>query len=425
MDNGEHGVDDGSRLSKHTTPTWEVELLISGVAVFAMLQLPGRLDDAIFALRPRFTADWSTMLAVIYLYAKSAAVLLAATFVVHLVLRARWIALVGMHSIYPQGIAWDRLRLGPNARRVERARMDDVPAAIERADNGATTVFAIGVTLALLLVVVTLVVAAFLAVPLAIGITPHPNLIITAVACVVAPYGLLQLVDRRFGAKLAEDGAASRLLRLLLRAYGAIGMGNARNIVFALLASHGGRARVVLATGSIMVAVTLAVSIGYFNMREPDPVGSYGGFPAAGEKVPYTVGAAHYGDRRDAAREGEVPYVRTLVAAHSYLEVLVPYRPSTDEPAMQRECPQAHALSDPATRVAAELACLARIHALTLDGRALSVAFDTSTDPDTGRPVLLAMVDVRALAPGRHELRTPRLDAHEDEPKDYVIPFWR
>ena len=31
-----------------TARTWEVELLISGVAVFAMLQLPGWLDDRVF-----------------------------------------------------------------------------------------------------------------------------------------------------------------------------------------------------------------------------------------------------------------------------------------------------------------------------------------------------------------------------------------
>jgi hypothetical protein len=35
------------------------------------------------------------------------------------------------------------------------------------------------------------------------------------------------------------------------------------------------------------------------------------------------------------------------------------------------------------------------------------------------------MLDIRALAPGRHELRIARLDARDDEPKDDVIPFWR
>ncbi|HTM71306.1 MAG TPA: hypothetical protein VL118_10655, partial [Luteimonas sp.] len=117
--------------------------------------------------------------------------------------------------------------------------------------------------------------------------------------------------------------------------------------------------------------------------------------------------------------------IPTIAPEGAYLEVLVPYRPSVDEPAMRRECPQARAVRERARRVPAELACLARIHALRIDDRPVDVAFETSTDPATGRPALLAMIDVRSLAAGRHELRTARLDAHADEPKDYVIPFWR
>src|SRR6476660_3842913 len=106
------------QLPRLTTPTWEVELLISGVAVFAMLQMPGWLDDRWFALRPRLDAGWLEPLLLIYIYAKSGVLLLACTFVVHLLLRARWIALVGMHSVYPAGIDWNRLRIGPVQREV-------------------------------------------------------------------------------------------------------------------------------------------------------------------------------------------------------------------------------------------------------------------------------------------------------------------
>ena len=86
-------------LPAKTTPTWEVELLISGVAVFAMLQLPGLLDDWLLALEPRVGGDWRMVLILAYIYAKSAVVVLAATFVLHLLLRAIWIALVGLHSV--------------------------------------------------------------------------------------------------------------------------------------------------------------------------------------------------------------------------------------------------------------------------------------------------------------------------------------
>src|SRR5690606_17387470 len=138
-------------LSRRTTPTWEVELLISGVAVFAMLQLPGWLDDRMFALEPRLDEDWRIVLALSYFYAKSAAVVLAATFAMHLMLRAQWIALVGVHSVYPQGIRLDRLRMGPIQRSIETERQGTTEAAIERADNRSSVAFAIGVSVALII----------------------------------------------------------------------------------------------------------------------------------------------------------------------------------------------------------------------------------------------------------------------------------
>ena len=83
-------------MPARTTPTWEVELLISGIAVFAMLQLPGWLDDALLRLAPRFETNLSAPLQIMHMYLKSAALILATTFSIHLLLRARWIALVGM-----------------------------------------------------------------------------------------------------------------------------------------------------------------------------------------------------------------------------------------------------------------------------------------------------------------------------------------
>ena len=93
----------------------------------------------------------------IYVYAKAAAMILAMTFALHLLLRAHWIALVGMHSIYPDGVRWERLRMGPILRRIEQRQARAPEDAIERADNRATTVFAIGVMLATVLLTISLV----------------------------------------------------------------------------------------------------------------------------------------------------------------------------------------------------------------------------------------------------------------------------
>ena len=224
-------------LPKQTTPTWEIELLISGVAVFAMVQLPGVLDDAIFRLRPRFDANWGVPLSMLYIYAKTAAVILAATFIIHLLLRARWIALVGLMSVHPRGIDWSRLRIGPIAREVEESRLVSLDAAVERADNSATTVFATGVLLGSLLIVVAILVVALVGLVAALGVPADSNLLPMLIGAFLLPFLLAQLADRRFGARLPEGSRRRRLVRGVLKTYSRGGSTYARRIYLPVLAS--------------------------------------------------------------------------------------------------------------------------------------------------------------------------------------------
>ena len=112
------------------------------------------------------------------------------------------------------------------------------------------------------------------------------------------------------------------------------------------------------------------------------------------------------------------------------------------------------AIKDDAARADALMRCLGELYAVTLDGKPLAnLRYDAGSDPHTNRPALVAMIDVRALAPGRHELRVARstyitrkftlgpvivlgsetkalpdkpADEQEDEDTDVdVIPFWR
>ena len=169
------------KLPERTTPAWVVELLISGVAVFAMLQLPGWLNERLMVLLPRFEEGWRGSLVVVFSYSMGAAVILAATFALQL-LRAYWIALVGMHSVYPDGIHWERLRMGPIEREVMQRRDGDFAAMVERADNRASVVFATGVALAMILLVLTVLVMAVFAVAMAIATAFHQS---------VQPVGIL------------------------------------------------------------------------------------------------------------------------------------------------------------------------------------------------------------------------------------------
>jgi hypothetical protein len=407
-------------LPRETTPTWEVELLISGVAVFAMLQLPELLDRVVLDWSPRFIDRWAKLLQVIYLYAKSAALILAATFVIHLLLRARWIALVGMLSIYPKGVDWDKLHIGPNARDIESTRMGRMEDSIERADNRATMVFATGVVLASILFAITLGIAVLLGGALWIdtqfGIPINASWIAWAFALFIVPYAAAMFVDRSIGARLVPGGWAQRLLRGALRGYARIGLGMSNNPAMALLATHHGRRRTILLTIIVFMLAVSAASTSFLYARNPGLFGSYARFPDPDQLDARNVDPSHYDDRRDIARELAVPYIQSPVIRGPYVQLVVPYVPDRDGVALQKQCPNA---DDAMT-----LACLQRNHPVLLDEKPLAVTYDVGQDARTNRPALVAMIDVRTLPRGRHLLRIGQPPHHEDA-EDTFIPFWR
>jgi hypothetical protein len=407
-------------LPRETTPTWEVELLISGVAVFAMLQLPNWLDSVVLDWSPRFIDRWARLFWLVYLYAKSAALILAVTFVIHLLMRARWIALVGMHSIYPTGVDWTRLGIGPNAREIEEARMGKMSDSIERADNRATMVFALGVVLASILFLITIGVAVLLGGALWIdthyGIPIDIGWVAWGMSLLILPYAVTMMVDRNFGAKMQPGGLGQRIVRTTLRGYARIGLGMANNPALAMLSSHHGRRRTIFMTFSIFMIAVLAASSTFLYARDPDLFGSYARFPDADEVGARSVDPANYDDRRDIVRDLPVPLHpvggghRTLPAARGALRARSRQQAAGGHLPERRRCRHAGL---PAARAS---------HLARRQGD--PVQFDVGQDARTNRPALVAMIDIRELPLGRHEVSVAQPPTHKAS-GDSRIPFWR
>lgn len=419
-------------LSRRTTPTWEVELLISGVAVFAMLQLPGLLDDALFRLHPRFGEDARQVLLLAYVYAKGMALILAATFALHLLLRARWIALVGVHSVYPDGIRWEKLRMGPILRGIESARARPFPEIIERADNLATIVFAVGVTLAMFVLPIAAGAIGISAIAIALSIVSGKRIAVASVMLAVFAVFMLPVLgaatfDRLHGERLAPGSLARRAIERVLGAYARMGFSRTGNPILSAIGSHASDARMTLATMAVLLVALSGSAVSLVAARKPERIGNYALFPTA--KSTGAVDSASYDDQRDPAHDDVVPYIQSMVVTAPYVELVVPYEPDRDEAALQRGCARATAL--PADqRAATRLACLQSLHGVALDGKPLpALRYDIGSDPRTDRPALVAMIDVRALPAGRHELQVahpPKSGEHDpDDPGFRRIPFWR
>lgn len=422
------------RLPQHTTPTWEVELLISGIAVFAMLQLPGWLNSRLLFLLPRFDDSLRASLVLVFSYITAASVILAATFALHLILRAYWIALVGMHSVYPGGIRWERLRMGPIEREVMQRRDRDFTTMIERADNRASIVFAAGVALAMTLLGLAVLIVGLFVAGVAIAATLRwsvsPGTILLAlVAFVMAPMLLLHLLDRWLGPRLPKGGRLHRVLAAGHSLYARFGFSNNGGIL-GLLSSHHGRRRVKAIASTAVVLCILGVVAGQLAIRSPERLGSYAWFPHFEAPTANAMVAAHYDDQRDPLRDAPVPFVQSAVIADSYARLVVPYLPDHDIAAIHQTCPAAVTIAGADPRAAALLHCLTALHAVSLDGKPLrDLQYAAGSDPRTDRPALVAMIDVRALPPGHHVLRVERTASGKrvqgDASPEWIIPFWR
>jgi hypothetical protein len=426
---------DANQLPRRTTPTWEVELLISGAAVFAMLQLPGWLDDHFFALMPRLALELSEALLVIYTYLKSATLILALTFAAHLALRAHWIAMVGLHSVYPDGVLWERLQMGPVQREMSQRRADTAEEVIERADNRATVVFAFGTMAATVLFVLGLFACVVLVATVTLNTIGHFHIkafhaFFGVLILTLLPMILAICTDFAFGRHLPRGGRMRRALEAIFGVYWRAGVLRGFSTMN-VMTSQGGQRRMMLLIAAIFMTVMAGVSVYSAMETSARPFGSYALFPNFGIDSARRVDAAHYGDRRNSAHGATVPFVQSVLVTGAYLKLVVPYQPTRDDPALQRNCPAARTAHDGGARAAVLLDCLTRLHAVSLDSKPLaSLRYDAASDPRTGRPALQAMIDVRALAPGRHELRVARAPAppgdhnKRDKATAYTIPFW-
>ncbi len=422
-------------LPGRTTPTWEMELLISGATVFSLLQAPGLMDQAYYSITPGLSSNYRALATLPYLYLMTACLALIATFLAHRCVRGYWVALVGLGSVYPRGVDWQRLRWGPAFVAALRRRTPPLPDTIEHYDNRASQVFGFGVGLTFLSIGITLAVAVVAGVTIAVyelsGRAASIDTIMMALMGVTfGPYLLLYFADalmrghpeRHPRLRRWIEAAFTRLLRVPFI--------SGSNYPLLLFASHVGGNR-----GNYLMALALIALIGvsFLRMetgRDPRPLDGYGILPR--NSGAHTLDPRHYADQRE--RLGSL-----LPAVHiaserirgDWLRVSIPFRPTSDGEALLRLCPRLAEADPPAPD--AVLACLPRRFRLTLDGQPPAIApdFAFTRDPGSTLRSVVAMIDIRDLPRGRHELALFRGDARDagktgDEPEQAAvrIAFW-
>lgn len=442
---------DPNTLPRRTTPTWEMEVLLSGATVFAVWQVVAAMAPLASYLVPRLPAEILQWGGVLYIYVAGGLIMVGLAFTLHLALRAYWVALVGMHSVYPQGLRIEGIKAGPVMRALLLSRWPDMPQAIEKADNRATVVFGLGIGVAAVLVPITLSVTILYALSFglswALGWMHAVSWVFLAATMgFLLPMLSVQLLDRALAGRLVPGSRTYRAFSAVLGVYRHFGMSRESIPLVTIYSSNVGDRRGNIVVLSIMaVSLLLAVALLTRENLHLGPGGT-GGFPTPWRGTAATVDGRHYASLQEPDAMPGLPFLPSPIQRGDYARLVVPYLParhaealagcqegadeSAEEAAKTAPDRLRDAMRESAQRTAL-LECYSRHFDLRLDGSRLALQPDWFMDPSRDLRGLIYMVPLQDLAPGRHELQLSGpdsrfgQDAEEQLPLPDRIPFWR
>jgi hypothetical protein len=419
-------------IPKHTTPTWESELLLSGATVFGLLQLPASIYALFDRLQHQLPSSWDGVRLIASIFSLSVVYGLIITFLLHLASRAYWVALVGLRSVYPNGIRWERAETGPIGKRIQQALFSDQDALIERADNLSTLVFStgIGIVFTALLAVFTSIPVLLVGMALQAWVWPLPDQstwFLVLAALIVVPTILPRVLDRMIGGRLAPDGATARFLTAIQR--GRSSFGPWRMVTALTLNLTTNMRRRFGFVVFILLIYVLFFGVSTIEvLRRGHAYASLLGQTAAG--APDRQFSDYY---ENAGTPSQLlPHIQADILTDPYLRLWVPLDPRRSN-AFNRACGKLR-VPRPAPTTATDpqhalTACFGNLFAPRLDGHPLSgLVWHPYRDDALGVDGLRTYIAAQALTTGEHELviTSPATDERDsDTGRSWTIPFWR
>lgn len=382
--------------------TDELELIISSLTIFALFSLPGWVFDNYSGFYTHLSTAFAVAGTIGIAMVAGVCYGLAACFVVHLMARAYWVGLIGLRTVFPDGINWSRTPgIGPLTRERYREYLPNLDTVIRRTDRLASSLFAVIslLTLTVLwfgtIMLLTMVVAANIGGRF--GLT-NAGMGVGALLLVVVFMGLpalLWFADAVLAARiprLQESRGFLGFVRLLGWATGIVYprrlilpvqltlQSNTRPVIFYIALMTAIAAIVVLGNTRMVGWVNFTVSSEFTYLTTTDV--------ANGFRSTYYEDMASPKDRIRAH-----PRIDSFTQTGSFVRLFLPYQPLRDNLVLDQLCNL--------TVDEENVECLRKLWAVSIDDQSVSMeGFQTAERMDIGMRGLIGLVPMAGLEPG-------------------------
>lgn len=427
--------------------SWQLELILSGFAIFLLIGIYEPLDNLGAALTK---SDMSTRVKM--LLGLPYGILVAGWFIllvnlgIHVLFRGLWISTIGLRSV-SDDIDFEALRFTPRFDRFLQKHVGSFDRYIERLEKICSVLFAFTFLIIFMLLAVAGVIALVALVNLIflewLGLRNHVLPKIFAVLLLGG--GLLYFIDFVTLGFLKRIRWLSFLYYPIYRFFSIVTFARLyRPLYYNLIDNRFGRGVgfllvpyiVVLLVGSSLKFVAGA----YFPLPPPGHTMSDGDF-----LPPHTrLDDSFYDDRRAEDDLFATPAIPSRFIGNGFVELFIPYAPEEDDKAIEAACPELGAAqrtgltlegiitiqeARKGLNVDSILLCMSGLHQVFVDDSLFAApGFRFYTHPRGERNGLLAVLDVQYLSRGEHLLRVETQRLREDslvrEERAY-IPFWK
>jgi hypothetical protein len=430
--------------------SWEPELLISGLAIYASLNLPGVFTYAYeyykFNLQTGSGIFDDVLPLLVYGMLITSSYILAAAFITHFVIRAFWVGFIGLISVFEDGVRYENLPYSDLFNEKMKSELGDSNSMAARLDNISSLVYSIAFTLVLIMVAVSIIYMVFFLLYNGLKLfidqatfDAYAGVVYGAVVVIMMAYAaaLLVLNMKRFR---SQPKYARMHLNLSFRANKIILPLVYRPLQFIQLTflSNVSPARFSAYYGVLVVCFFAVFTFVSLKLAAPD-------FFDTRDFYATRASASHIETHEYSSnlREGDFIHSAALesdVISSDMMQLFIPYPKQLDE-IFSRSCSRPE-LSDELSKY--EKRPLINEHRINCAEQHFSFALNDSVTAKTdlfftehavtGQKGFVSMVDVSMLGDGIHQIKLNRLSVTAADSTriedgrmltyEAVIPFW-
>jgi hypothetical protein len=424
--------------------SFEPELLISGAAIYLSSGLPASIEwlfeNYVHNLVADIEAVTATLPTLIYAFLKSNAYILIYTFIFHFILRAFWVGMVGLLSVYPKGIDYQNFPkyYSSEMKDVIQKRMTSTEHFILSLDKQCSIIFSLAFMMVMLFVgismlyflIVVLYALLELLIPAGIFKNYQSLIFFGLMFLLVAPslyLAILSLPGFKGKPKYEKIKAHWQwdIQKYMIPVLGLVIF--RLSLIFQTNTRYNNRYLIGLTVGFLIVVMFLGV-MRYRRFGELWDTRNY----YSKESEAYTLDAKLYDNLRPQDKFIEYVSIQADVIKDNFLRLFLVYPKRLDirlkafcpPPIIDKKLPRAtqNELKD-----AYYLACVGRFHKIYLnDSLQKKLDFVYHRHPQTGEKGFLTYLDLQSAKRGKNQLRIMRPD-RENLKKDtafYIIPFY-